>query len=329
MLEHQDFAKQLAEPAKDSISIIVPVLNEQANIAYFIEALDAVIATAWPTAPNRPLFELIFVDDGSTDETAFVVREICRIDRRVRLVSLSRNFGKEAALSAGMAASSGDAVIPMDVDLQDPPELIVDMIAKWRSGTKIVNAKRVDRSSDSFIKRSSSRIFYRLVNTLADRPIDNNVGDYRLLDRDAVDVLNRMTEQSRFNKGLFSWIGFTSETIEYARPARELGKSKWKASALMNLALDGITSTTTFPLRIWTVIGASIAMLAFLYAAIIIIHTITTGIDAPGYASIMVAVLFLGGLNLLSLGLMGEYIGRIAVQVRNRPLYIISSKEGF
>ena len=220
-------------------------------------------------------------------------------------------------------------MIPMDVDLQDPPDLLRPMIDCWLGGAQIVNARRIDRSSDTVLKRSSSRAFYKLFNSLADHPIASDVGDFRLLDRAAVNAVNQLGEHHRFNKGLFSWIGFRSETIEYVRPARSAGTTKWKVSKLVGLALDGIVSSTTLPLRIWTVIGASISCIAFAYAAFLVINTLVGGAETPGYASLMVAILFLGGLNLFSLGLLGEYIGRIAVQVRGRPLFIVSHTEGF
>lgn len=313
------------------ISIIVPVLNECDAIAPFVSEIDRVISTAWSGASDdqAPAFEIIFIDDGSTDGTDDVVRGICREDRRIKLVRLSRNFGKEAALSAGLKAASGHAAIPMDVDLQDPPDLLRPMIDCWKNGAKVVNARRVDRSSDTMFKRSSSRAFYSIINSVSEHPITPDVGDFRLLDRAAINAVNQLDEHHRFNKGLFSWIGFKSETVEYQRPARSVGQTKWNVSKLVSLALDGIVSSTTLPLRMWTVTGAVIAALAFLYAAFLIIRTLVSGIDTPGYASLMVAILFLGGLNLFSLGLLGEYIGRIAMQVRGRPLYIVDETEGF
>lgn len=318
-----------AARAQPLISIVVPVYNEEESVGHFAARIRAVVAESWPSGEIAPRFEIVFVDDGSRDATAAVVKAMCRVDHAIKLVSLSRNFGKEAALSAGLRVASGDAVIPMDVDLQDPPELIREMIDLWRGGAQIVNAKRVDRSQDSFLKRTTSRLFYRTINTLAEHPIAVDVGDFRLLDRSAVSVLNEMTERCRFNKGLFSWIGFRTETVEYARPARQSGSTKWRVSRLVALALDGITASTTFPLRMWTMIGALIALAAFGYAAFLVGYTLISGAGTPGYASIMVAVLFLGGLNLFSLGLMGEYIGRIAVQVRGRPLYIVAETVGF
>lgn len=311
------------------ISIVVPVYNEAESVSHFAAAIRTMIAESWPSAEIAPRFEIVFVDDGSRDATTTVVKAMCRVDHTIKLVSLSRNFGKEAALSAGLRAATGDAVIPMDADLQDPPELIRPMVDMWQAGAQIVNAKRVDRSQDSFLKRTTSRLFYKTINALAEHPIAVDVGDFRLLDRSAVTVLNEMTESCRFNKGLFSWIGFRTETVEYARPARHVGTTKWRGSRLVALALDGITASTSFPLRIWTIVGAIIALAAFAYAAFLIAYTVISGTDTPGYASIMVAVLFLGGLNLFSLGLMGEYVGRIAIQVRGRPLYIVADTVGF
>lgn len=310
------------------VSLVVPVFNERSAVGPFVAAIDAVLASDW-SEDAAPRLEIIFVDDGSNDGTADVVRAMCRVDQRIKLLLLSRNFGKEAALSAGLRTASGQAVVPMDVDLQDPPELLREMIARWKAGAQVVNAKRCDRSRDTLFKRTSSRLFYRAINSLADYPIAPDVGDFRLFDRTAVDALNQMTEDSRFNKGLFSWIGFRTETVEYVRPSRSIGETKWSVSKLMLLALDGVVSSTTFPLRVWTAVGAVISVISFFYATFLIIHTIVSGVDTPGYASLMAAVLFLGGLNLLSLGLMGEYLGRIAKQVRGRPLYIVSDKEGF
>lgn len=328
MLENQVFDKDIRSLGGILLSLVVPVFNEADGIREFILAVDKAMATSWPDPQTPPRLEIIFVDDGSTDGTSTVVRTLRKGDARIKLLKLSRNFGKEAALSAGLDAASGDAAIPMDVDLQDPPEVIRSMVEKWLAGAKVVNARRCDRSSDTFFKRSTSRLFYRAINMVADHAIADDVGDFRLLDRDAIEVLKQMTEHTRFNKGLFSWIGFTTDTVEYVRPEREVGTSKWRTFKLVNLALDGIVSSTTLPLRIWTIIGALISLGAVIYAAFLMIYTLTHGADVPGYASIMITVLLLGGLNLLSLGLIGEYLGRVAIQVRGRPLYVVESREG-
>lgn len=329
MIEGLTFEAAPEAVTRPLVSLIVPVLNEQDAVIPFVQAIDGMVQSQWPVLEDRPRLEIIFVDDGSTDATAAVLRGLCAGDKRVKLVQLSRNFGKEAALSAGLKASRGDAVVPMDVDLQDPPELLRPMIDRWRSGVQVVNARRCDRGSDTMFKRSSAQLFYKAINSLADHPIAEDVGDFRLFDRAAVDALNQMTEHSRFNKGLFSWIGFRTETLDYVRPQRAVGDTKWKFSKLLALAIDGIVASTTFPLRIWTILGSVISLLAFGYAGFLVIRTVLFGVDTPGYASLMAAVLMLGGLNLLSLGLMGEYIGRIAKQVRGRPLYIVADKVGF
>ena len=319
---------EAATPAEAyCLSLVVPVFNEQENITSFIAAVDACLLDDAADSSLLSL-EYVFVNDGSRDATETVIREVAKRDSRVRLINLSRNFGKEAALSAGLRYATGHAVIPMDVDMQDPPALIPQMVALWRAGAKVVNARRADRRSDTRLKRWTSSLFYRLINRVADYEIPSNVGDFRLLDREAVDVLNNLTEHCRFNKGLFSWIGFKVETVEYSRPVRAAGTTKWNGRKLWLLALDGLTSSTTLPLRIWTGLGMLIAAGAFAYALWLIAYTVFFGIDTPGYASIMVATLMLGGLNLISLGVMGEYLGRVAVQVRGRPLFVVDSTVG-
>lgn len=312
---------------KQRLSIVVPVLNEQDSISHFLEATRAPLAEAMTLIGPGASAEFLFVDDGSTDGTVDILKILAGMDSSIRTIRLSRNFGKEAALAAGLRHARGDAVIPIDVDLQDPPAIIPDMVRHWLDGAKVVNARRIDRSSDSRFKRWSAKAFYRLINMIADNPIPENVGDFRLLDRAAVDVINQLGEKSRFNKGLFSWIGFRVAEVSYVREMRDTGTSKWRIRSLWHLALDGITSATTAPLRIWTYVGGLTAIAALGYAAFLIIHTLITGIDTPGYASIMVTMLMLGALNLLSLGIMGEYVGRIAKEVRNRPLYIVETDD--
>ena len=309
-----------------SLSIIVPVFNEQESISLFLDAARPAVAQALNLISPNARAEFLFVDDGSTDRTGNILTILARLNPDVRLVTLSRNFGKEAALAAGIDRAKGDAVIPIDVDLQDPPEVIISMVRHWLAGAKVVNARRADRSSDDWFKRWSAHGFYRLINRLSDHPIPENVGDFRLLDRQAVDVIKQLGEQARFTKGLFSWVGFQVSTIDYERARREAGSSKWRVGKLWSLAVDGITASTTMPLRIWSYIGGSIALMAFAYAAFLVVHTLLTGVDTPGYASIMVAVLMLGGLNLMSLGIIGEYLGRVAQEVRNRPLYVVAEE---
>jgi len=307
-----------------TLSIVIPVYNEQEALSLFLDAARPAVDEALHLIGPGASAEYLFVDDGSTDRTADLLAILSRLNPDVRYLSLSRNFGKEAALAAGIDHATGDAVIPIDVDLQDPPAVIVDMVCAWLSGAQVVNARRIDRSSDGWFKRLSARGFYRLLNRLSDYPIPEDVGDFRLLDRQAVDAIRQLGEQARFHKGLFSWVGFKVATVDYVRAARGAGATKWRLGKLWSLAIDGITASTTMPLRIWSYIGGAVALLAMAYAAWLVLHTMVTGVDVPGYASIMVAVLMLGGLNLLSLGIIGEYLGRVAREVRQRPLYVVA-----
>lgn len=307
------------------LTIVIPVLNEAETIARFLDAARPPVAEALAMMGHAARAEFLFVDDGSTDATPAILSALAQLHGDVRAIRLSRNFGKEAALAAGLRHAAGDAVIPMDVDLQDPPGLVPQMVRLWLDGAKVVNARRADRSSDSWFKRSTAKGFYRLINAIAETPIPENVGDFRLLDRVAVDVINRLGERARFNKGLFSWVGFKQAEVSYVREARTAGTTKWRPWGLWRLALDGITASSTVPLRIWTYVGAIVAVLALTYAAFLIVHTVATGVQTPGYASIMVTMLLLGAVNLLGLGFMGEYVGRIAKEVRARPLYIIEA----
>ena len=274
-------------------------------------------------------FEVICVDDGSTDSTLAELIELTKKDTRFRVLEFSRNFGKEAALSAGIDFANGDAVIPIDADLQDPPELIIKMVQLWKDGAEVVLAKRVDRSTDSFMKRKTASLFYKLHNKLStSMRIPENVGDFRLMDRVVVDALKQLPERQRFMKGLFAWVGFKSVTVEYSRSSRSAGETKFSGWRLWNFALEGITSFSLVPLKIWTYLGLFGAFLAFLYASFIIIRTLIFGIVLPGYASLLVVVLFFGSLQLISLGILGEYIGRIYFETKNRPLYIVRKRYG-
>ncbi len=311
-----------------SLSVVVPVLNEQNGLDAFLKRARPAMADALALIGPAAAGEFLFVDDGSTDRTPDVLRILSGLCGDVRYVRLSRNFGKEAALAAGLRHARGQAVIPMDVDLQDPPELMTPMVEHWLAGARVVNARRIDRRSDAYWKRWSAHAFYRLINLIAEDRIPPDVGDFRLLDRAAVDVLNSLGETARFNKGLFSWVGFRVAEVTFVRDARETQGSKWRLRGLWRLALDGITSTTTAPLRIWTYLGGITALVAITYAGWLVWRTLVHGADTPGYASIMVTMLMLGALNLLSLGVMGEYIGRIAREVRRRPLYIVEETGG-
>ena len=315
--------------AMTTLSLIVPVFNEEGSISGFVRRITEVRSEVLLELGESAALEYVFVNDGSKDRTREILEQLSRENPEVRVVNLSRNFGKEAALSAGLHYATGSAVIPVDVDLQDPPELIVEMVRKWKGGAQVVNAKRVDRSIDTPFKRFTANTFYALMRRISDQPVHAHVGDFRLLDRQAVSALNQLSESSRFNKGLFSWIGFKVDEVEFVRAERHHGSTKWNVLNLWALALNGITSSSTLPLRIWSYLGATIALFAFAYAVVLVVYTLVTGGNMPGYASIMVAILMLGGLNLLSLGLIGEYLGRVAIEVRRRPLYIVESTRGF
>jgi glycosyltransferase involved in cell wall biosynthesis len=303
---------------KKLVSIVVPFYNEAAGISNFraalLPCLEAIPDIAW---------EIICVDDGSADATLNALLQIQAQDPRFAVIELSRNFGKEAALTAGLDAARGDAVIPIDADLQDPPELIAEMIAAWRAGAEVVLARRSDRSTDGVLKRKTAAWFYRLHNRLSKTKIPENVGDFRLMDRIVVDAVKHLPERQRFMKGLFAWVGFRTVTIDYVRAGRAAGETKFSGFALWNFALEGLTSFSTTPLKIWTYIGAVSATLTAAYALFIVLRTLVMGIHVPGYASLLVAVLFFGSVQLISIGLLGEYIGRIYIETKQRPTYLI------
>lgn len=303
-----------------TVSLIVPVYNESDALAFFFAAVDDV---AKKLAQRGVSLEIVFVDDGSFDDTASIILTEPVKNYDICLVKLSRNFRKDNALAAGFAQAKGDAVIPMDVDLQDPPEAILAMVDAWEGGAKVVNAKRSSRDQDSFFKRQTSRYFYKLFNRLSDYPIDPDVGDFRLLDRQVVDVINQMPERVRFMKGMFAWVGFKPVTIEYDRPDRSAGETKWNFWKLWNFALDGITGSSTLPLRAWTYFGLYIAAIAVIAAVLLITRTLIFGIDVPGYASLMVVTLFMGACQLIALGVLGEYVGRLSLETKQRPIYVI------
>ena len=311
------------------VSIVVPVKDEREAAPLLLDALRPVIAALAERQAPRVACEVVFVDDGSTDGTgAAIAAAAARLTGTpVRTVGLSRNFGKDAALAAGLAAARGDAVVPMDVDGQDPPELLPEMVEAWLGGARVVNAMRADRSEDGTFKRISAALFYRALARLSTHPVQPNVGDFRLLDRVVVDELNRMPERVRFMKGLFAWVGFETATVTYKRPARVAGETKWRFWSLWNFALDGIVGSTTLPLRIWTYLGLGVAAAAVAYATLIVARTMIYGIDVPGYASLLAVTLVLGAVNLVAIGIVGEYVGRISVEVRRRPLYIVAGEE--
>jgi glycosyltransferase involved in cell wall biosynthesis len=303
------------------LSLIIPVKDEEEAIPVFLARVVPILEALGDASARS--FELLFVDDGSSDRTLEVLRRAAVRDPRVRALSLSRNFGKEAALSAGLDHARGLAVMPIDVDLQDPPQAIAPMIAKWREGFDVVYGVRDNRESDSLPKRLTADLYYRAHNWLSSDKIPEHAGDFRLLDRKVVEVIRTMPERNRFMKGLFAWAGFRSAAVLYHREDRTIGKTKYNYWKLWTLAIDGITSASTVPLRVWSYVGGAVALGALGYAIFIIVRTLTSGVQVPGYASLMVAILFLGGLQLLSLGVLGEYVGRILTEVKHRPLYVL------
>jgi glycosyltransferase involved in cell wall biosynthesis len=303
------------------VSIVTPFYNEGEGVKHFYQ----VMGETMEKLPDFD-FEIVCVDDGSRDNTLEQLIAISKADPRVTVLEFSRNFGKEPAMTAGIDAAAGDCVIPIDADLQDPPGLISEMLKKWQEGAEVVLAKRVDRSSDSYAKRTSALMFYRLHNALSHLQIPENVGDYRLMDRVVVDALKQLPERQRFMKGLFAWVGFKTDIVEYSREARLTGESKFSGWKLWNFAIEGITSFSLAPLKIWIYIGSFGALFAFIYASFIVIRTLIFGIDLPGYASLLVVTLFFASLQLISLGVIGEYIGRIYFESKQRPLYLIRKK---
>src|SRR5687767_12535358 len=299
------------------ISIVCPFYNEEQSVGALFSRLIPVLDRLGES------YEVVCVNDGSRDGTLEALLAMRAMRPHVRIIDLSRNFGKEAALTAGIDAARGDAVIPIDADLQDTPELIVRLVQEWKRGFEVVLAKRADRRADSLAKRLAALLFYKVHNAISEPEIPENVGDFRLMDRKVVDAIKRLPERRRFMKGIFAWVGFRSTTIEYVRDARVAGESRFCAWKLWNLALEGLTSFSTAPLRVWTYLGLAVASLAFVYAAFIIMRTVIHGIDVPGYASLLAVTLFLGGIQLIGLGVLGEYLGRVYSEAKQRPIYIV------
>jgi glycosyltransferase involved in cell wall biosynthesis len=306
------------------LSVVVPVKNEEESILPFVERVGAVL----DAIAHDEGWEILFVDDGSSDATLAAIVAANHRDARIRALSLSRNFGKEAALSAGIDHARGNAVIPMDVDMQDPPEVLPEMVAKWRDGYEMVFGVRRCRDSDGWAKRVTAGLYYRAHNAVSKEKIPENAGDFRLMDKKVVDVIRALPERNRFMKGLFAWAGFRQAAVEYDRAERETGTTKYNYWKLWTLALDGITSASTVPLRIWSYVGAIVALFALGYAGFIVADALIFGNRVPGYASLMTSVLFLGGVQLISLGVLGEYVGRILTETKQRPLYVVRDTVG-
>ncbi|MDP1653402.1 MAG: glycosyltransferase family 2 protein [Rhodocyclaceae bacterium] len=306
---------ETSSPLQELLSVVVPAFNEAEGLHHFHARLSAVLL------PMQA--EIVYVNDGSSDATLEVMRQLAGNDGRVAIVDLSRNFGKEIALTAGLDHARGDAVVVIDADLQDPPELITEMIRRWREGYDVVYAKRTARDGESWLKKLTAFAFYRLMQRAGRVRIPQDTGDYRLLSRRAIVALGKLREQHRFMKGLFAWIGYPQVAVPYRREPRYAGNTKWNYWHLWNFALEGITSFTTAPLKMATYLGLVTALGAFAYAAIIVYKTLMFGDPARGYPSLMVVVLFLGGVQLITIGILGEYIGRMFDETKNRPLYLV------
>ena len=307
---------------KKLLSIVTPAYNEAENLGEFysrvINATD-----------NLNLeIEIIYINDGSQDSTIDIITKQRQIDNRITIIDLSRNFGKEIALTAGLDYSSGDAVIVIDADLQDPPELIPKLVEKWREGYDVVNAKRIKRKGESLLKKVMSYIYYRLLFYLSDINVPRDTGDFRLLNKNALDALLKLREKHRYMKGLFVWVGFKQKEIEYEREARFKGKTKWGFFSLFNLAFDGLTSFSIMPLRLASTIGFLSALIGFFYGAVIVFKTLFFHEPVAGFTSLVVLITFFGGIQLLSIGIIGEYIGRIFNETKNRPLYVVKNIQG-
>ncbi len=300
------------------ISILIPAYNEEAVLDTLYDRLSTLASN------NKAYdFEFLFVNDGSRDKTLKIIKDYAEADARVSYINLSRNFGKEIAMIAGLDHVTGDATVIIDADLQDPPELIPEMIKHWEDGYDDVYAKRTSRSGESWFKKLTSKSFYFILEKISQVPVQKDTGDFRLLDKRAVEAIKELRESQRYTKGMFSWIGFQKKEVLYDRDPRAAGNTKWNYPRLINFAIDGITSFTTAPLRISTYIGLIVSLIAFIYLIIIVVQTLLFGNELAGYPSTLAVILFLGGVQLLSLGVIGEYIGRIFNETKQRPLYLI------
>ena len=308
--------------SRPELSVIVPLFNEAGNLPALAHRLAQVLEHCVAS------FEVIFVDDGSRDNSLAAARTLNAEDQRFRTVSFSRNFGKEIAIAAGLDHAHGDCAVIMDADLQHPPEIIADFVAQWRNGYKNVYGQRIDRASDSRLHRLLARRFYAVFQAFGETGLPEGAGDFRLLDRQAVEAMRAMGERARFSKGLYAWIGFKSIGVPYDVADRASGQSKFSYRKLTRFALDGLMSFSTLPLKVWTYIGTMVASFAMATAIYFVTRTVAFGNDVPGYASLIVSVMFFAGIQLMSLGILGEYIGRIFAEVKRRPLYLVSERIG-
>lgn len=307
---------------RKSVSVLIPCYNEEQSLLPLFESLTAFTATQ-----SAYDWQFLFVNDGSTDGTLDVIRQLRQRDGRVCYVSLSRNFGKENAMLAGFDHVSGDCTVIMDADMQHPPVVIGDMLQKWEEGFQDVYAKRITRGKESFLRRNFTKCYYKILQKMSETEVLSNVGDFRLLDRKCINALKSLRETQRYTKGLYCWIGFRKTFVMFEQQARTEGKSSFNYAKLINLAIEGITSNSTTPLRIATVMGIVISFLAFVYMCFVLIRTLIIGEPVQGFPTLIITILFLGGLQLLSIGVIGEYLGRIFRETKNRPAYIVDEME--
>jgi glycosyltransferase involved in cell wall biosynthesis len=308
--------------ASPKLSVIIPVHNESANIAPLCERLLPVLSRITQD------WEVVFVDDGSRDDTLAIIRDVSRTEPRIGAVSFSRNFGKEIAIAAGLDHARGDAVVIMDADLQHPPEMIEAFVERWREGFLMVYGQRTDRSDETRTKRGFAQIFYKLFARFGEIPLPEGAGDFRLIDRKGIEVLKTLGERARFSKGLYAWIGFKATGVPFVVEERRFGTTQWSFRKLFRFAFDGIAAFSTVPLRIWTYIGFLISFMAIATAIFFTVRTLLFGTDLPGFPSLIVSVMFFSGIQLMSLGIVGEYVGRIFAEVKRRPLYVVAERLG-
>nr|WP_282099078.1 glycosyltransferase family 2 protein [Thauera aromatica] len=306
------------------MSVVIPLYNESGSIQALHRRLSAVL-------DGLPLDgrEVVFVDDGSRDDTFARVSALCAVDPKLRAIRFARNFGKEAAMAAGLRAATGDVVVLMDGDLQHPPELIPALLERWRNGAMMVTAVRRSRETDPWLRRQLTRAFYGFFSRISEVTLAEGGGDFRVFDRAVVDAINSLPERTRFMKGITSWVGFRQEEVDFVPQARAAGESGWPMLRLLRYALDGLSAFSTLPLRVWSLVGLVMAGLSGIYGCWLIGRTLIFGIDLPGYISMMVSVLFLSGIQLISLGVLGEYIGHIFTEVKGRPLFLVAERIGF
>ncbi|MGF1501843.1 MAG: glycosyltransferase family 2 protein [Paracoccaceae bacterium] len=324
-MSDRDVRELRAAPPSEAVrlSVVAPAFNEGPGIEPFLDRLSAHLAALGLA------YEVIIVDDGSRDDTAARVAARAARDPAVKLVRLSRNFGKEAALNAGLAHAAGAAVVQIDSDLQHPPELVAELVAEWQRGAEIVYARRRSREGESLVRRLAARAFYGIFGAISEIRLMEGLGDFILLDRKVVDAMLRLPERERFTKGLYAWVGFRVAAVPFDVAPRAHGRSRFRLGRLMRFGMDAVTAFGSFPLRVWTYVGLTLAVLSMSYGVYIAVRTLVFGIDVPGYASLMVAICFLSGVQLLGLGVIGEYLGRVLVEVKQRPLYLVRETVGF